>query len=142
MPSNPWEAPEVGGETDLTPWKRPRYRGCSPSARASAHVRRRLHAAMQISDLRRFLDEFEVARPVFASWGLTDASQAHRNFVRMAEAGVTLDLLADISGQLAGSLPTLSDPDMALNNLERFVTAARNPLSLAALFERDRQALP
>src|SRR5262245_42050512 len=60
----------------------------------------------------------------------------------MAQAGVTLDLLTDICGQLAASLPALSDADMALNNLERFVVAARNPLSLAALFERDRQALP
>ena len=31
---------------------------------------------------------------------------------------------------------------MALNNLDRFVGAARNPLSLASLFERDREALP
>ena len=31
---------------------------------------------------------------------------------------------------------------MALNNLDRFVAAARNPLSLASLFERDREALP
>src|SRR5205085_10146959 len=31
---------------------------------------------------------------------------------------------------------------MALNNLDRFVAAARNPLSLASLFERDRDALP
>ncbi len=31
---------------------------------------------------------------------------------------------------------------MALNNLDRFVAAARNPLSLATLFERDREALP
>ena len=31
---------------------------------------------------------------------------------------------------------------MALNNLDRFVAAARNPLSLGSLFERDREALP
>ena len=31
---------------------------------------------------------------------------------------------------------------MALNNLDRFVAASRNPLSLATLFERDREALP
>ena len=44
--------------------------------------------------------------------------------------------------QLAEHLPRSSDPDMALNNLERFVAAARNPLSLGTLFERDREALP
>ena len=31
---------------------------------------------------------------------------------------------------------------MALNNLERFITAARSPLTLASRFERDREALP
>jgi glutamate-ammonia-ligase adenylyltransferase len=31
---------------------------------------------------------------------------------------------------------------MALNNLDRFIAAARNPLSLATLFDRDREALP
>ena len=31
---------------------------------------------------------------------------------------------------------------MALNNLERFVAVARNPLALGSLFERDREALP
>ncbi len=31
---------------------------------------------------------------------------------------------------------------MALNNLDRFFASARNPLSLATLFERDAEALP
>jgi glutamate-ammonia-ligase adenylyltransferase len=97
---------------------------------------------MPSQDIRHFLDHPEEVRPSLAAWGLHDTRRAHRNLVRMAEAGVTLDLLADICGQLAEHLPRLSDADMALNNLERFVTAARNPLSLAALFERDREALP
>ena len=62
--------------------------------------------------------------------------------MRIATAGVTLDLLITICEQLAEHLPRSSDPDMALNNLERFVAAARNPLSLGSLFERDREALP
>ena len=44
--------------------------------------------------------------------------------------------------QLERHLPGSADPDMALNNLERFVRAARNPLALGTLFERDGQALP
>ena len=35
-----------------------------------------------------------------------------------------------------------SDPDMALNNLERFFLASRSPLALAALFDRDATAIP
>ena len=60
----------------------------------------------------------------------------------MATAGLTLDLLATICDQLAEHLPQSSDPDRALNNCERFVAAARNPLSMGSLFERDRDALP
>src|SRR5260221_7482883 len=39
-------------------------------------------------------------------------------------------------------MPRLRDRDMALNNLYRFFAAAGNPLSLATLFDRDREALP
>ena len=60
----------------------------------------------------------------------------------MATAGVPLDLLAVMCDQLERHLPGCADPDMALNNLERFVRAARNPLAVGTLFERDPQALP
>ena len=56
--------------------------------------------------------------------------------------GVTLDLLTQISEQFAAAAPTLADPDMAINNLERFIAASRNPMATAALFERDPDALP
>src|SRR5690606_7353296 len=59
-----------------------------------------------------------------------------------ATQGVTLDLLALMCDQLALELPKLSDADMALNNLERFIDASRNPLVLATLFARDPDALP
>ncbi len=60
----------------------------------------------------------------------------------MASAGVTLDLLAGICDQLGQVLARCPDPDMALNNLDRFVAQARNPLSIGTLFERDATALP
>ncbi len=62
--------------------------------------------------------------------------------MRMAEHGVTLDLLSQISEQFAVVAPTLADPDMAMNNLERFIATSRNPMATAALFERDPDALP
>ena len=60
----------------------------------------------------------------------------------MADHGVTLDLLTQIGEQFAAAAPTLADPDMAINNLERFIAASRNPMATAALFERDPDALP
>ncbi|MDZ4783522.1 MAG: bifunctional [glutamate--ammonia ligase]-adenylyl-L-tyrosine phosphorylase/[glutamate--ammonia-ligase] adenylyltransferase [Planctomycetia bacterium] len=97
---------------------------------------------MQIEAIHRYLDHPTEAAGWFHSLGLHDAGRAHWNFVHMATAGVTLDLLADIAGQLEQHLPGLSDPDMALNNLDKFVCASLNPLSTVALFERDREALP
>ncbi len=97
---------------------------------------------MRIDQLHRYLDEPSAAEPWLHSLGVVDVARAHGNLVRIATAGVTLDLLAVICEQLAEHLPRSSDPDMALNNLERFVAATRNPLSLGSLFERDREALP
>src|SRR5205085_4010938 len=71
-----------------------------------------------------------------------DVERAHASLVRLAVSGIPLDLLGNICDQLAEHLPKVSDADMALNNLDRFITATRNPLSLATLFERDREALP
>ena len=97
---------------------------------------------MQTVDVERLLDDEAEARKLLQAWGLRDPARAHDNLVRIAAAGVTLDLMLVICEQLAEHLPRLSDADMALNNLERFVQATRSPLSLAALFERDREALP
>lgn len=97
---------------------------------------------MEIERLQQYLDNPASATAWLKSWQLTDIRRGHANLVSMAVRGVTLDLLASMCDQLAVVLPTLSDPDMALNNLDRFVEAARNPLSLAALFERDAEALP
>ena len=97
---------------------------------------------MRIDELHRFLDQPAEAAPWLRTLGFADPQRAHGNLVRMATAGITLDLLADMCDQLAEHLPRSSDPDMALNNLDRFVAATRNPLSLGSLFERDREALP
>jgi glutamate-ammonia-ligase adenylyltransferase len=88
------------------------------------------------------LDSPAAADEWLRSWGIENVARAHRNLVSLAQSGITLDLLAVICDQLRQSLPRLSDPDMALSNLERFVGAARSPLALAGLFERDTNALP
>src|SRR5687767_9273559 len=97
---------------------------------------------MDISSLVRRLDSPDEATPWLQSWGLQNVARGHHNLVAMAEGGITLDLLGIIVDQLAEILPRLSDPDMALNNLERFVLSTRSPLALGGLFERDREALP
>ncbi|MHB0957969.1 MAG: bifunctional [glutamate--ammonia ligase]-adenylyl-L-tyrosine phosphorylase/[glutamate--ammonia-ligase] adenylyltransferase [Pirellulaceae bacterium] len=97
---------------------------------------------MDIERVIRFLDRPEEAAEWFASLGLEDARRAARNLESIARSGMTLDLLAVIGTQLERNLPRISDPDMAVNNLDRFVVASRNPLSLGSLFERDEESLP
>lgn len=97
---------------------------------------------MHLEQLARYLERPAEAARWLRELGIKNAERAHSNLVAMVKAGLTLDLLASICDQLAQHLPPLSDPDMALNNLERFLLAARNPIALGALFERDREALP
>src|SRR5262245_54160124 len=96
---------------------------------------------MHIEQLRGYLDSPSRAGEWLSGWGLADVPRGHANLVRMATAGMTLDLLCVICDALAAQLPRASDPDMALNNLERFVAAARSPLALGSLFERDPDSL-
>ena len=96
---------------------------------------------MDIGRLHRYLDHPVEAESWLQSWGDDDVERAHANLVNLATAGITLDLLAVICDQLAEHLPGSSNPDMALNNLDRFVQASRSPLAIGSLFERDREAL-
>ncbi len=97
---------------------------------------------MDIDRLRTCLDDEQSAEPWLRALHVTNLPAAHANFSRMANQGVTLDLLSQISDQFEAVAPTLADPDMAINNLERFLFASRNPMATAALFERDPDALP
>ena len=97
---------------------------------------------MDIDRLRTCLDDAGAAEPWLRSLRVVDPPAAHANLSRMAVRGVTLDLLSQIAEQFAAAAPALADPDMAMNNLERFIAASRNPMATAALFERDPDALP
>jgi len=89
-----------------------------------------------------YLDNPTECAGALRSLKIKNVDRAHGNFVSIAESGLTLDLMAVIFQQLIDHLPRLSDPDMALNNLDRFFAASRSPLSLGTLFERDPNALP
>ena len=97
---------------------------------------------MLIPTLRQYLDDPTAAAAWLTGLGIVDTRRAHGNLLGMAEAGVPLDLLAVICDQLEEHLPGTADADMALHNLERFVRAARNPLSAGTLFERDPETMP
>ncbi len=97
---------------------------------------------MDIAELRQYLDDPSAADAWLKSLGLVDTRRAHANLVRMATRGLTLDLLSVICDQLSEHLAGCADPDMALNNLDRFLAASRSPLSVGTFFERDPGTLP
>ena len=97
---------------------------------------------MQTTTLRKYLDDLDAATPWLRGLGVVDLKRAHAGLVHMATAGVTLDLLSVICEQLQLHLDGCADPDMALNNLDRFVDAARNPLAIGTLFQRDPDTMP
>jgi glutamate-ammonia-ligase adenylyltransferase len=97
---------------------------------------------MQIATLVQMLDQPHVAATHFEEWGLRDPDRGHAALVRLAESGLTLDLLAVLCTQLGKHLPSLANADAVLAALERYLAASRSPLAVAALFERDPAALP
>ena len=97
---------------------------------------------MQTERLRTLLDAPSEAESWLRPLGFADARTGHNNMLRLATAGIPLDLLGSLWDQFVAAAPRLADPDMALNNLERYILACRSPLAAAALFDRDREALP
>ncbi|HUT92396.1 MAG TPA: bifunctional [glutamate--ammonia ligase]-adenylyl-L-tyrosine phosphorylase/[glutamate--ammonia-ligase] adenylyltransferase [Thermoguttaceae bacterium] len=97
---------------------------------------------MEIVRLRQYLDDPAAADGWLESLGLVDTKRAHANLVRMATGGLTLDLVSVICDQLGEHLARLPDPDMALNNLDRFLAASRSRLSVGTFFQRDPGTLP
>ena len=97
---------------------------------------------MDIPQLRQYLDDSTLAAGWLRRLGLVDLDKAHANLVRLATGGLTLDLLLEMCDQFSRHLPNSADPDMALNNLDRFMAAARSPLALGAWFQRDPETLP
>lgn len=91
--------------------------------------------------MREFLDNVEYARPTLARCGFHDTTIAHRNFVRLAQLGLPLDLLQTLVDDLLQYLPGSADPDMAFNNFERLLANTRSPLSMLTFLERKPHSL-
>ncbi len=92
--------------------------------------------------VREILNDADCGAQWLRKIGVQNSDRAHVNLRAIAESGMTLDLVDGLFEQVELHLPAVSDPDMALNNLERFILSARSPLAIGALLERDRTALP
>src|SRR5262245_23184228 len=77
---------------------------------------------MHLDQLRLYLESFGEARLILSDWGLRDLAHGWLNFQRLASA-LGPDRLAELCEPLSRYLPHCPDPDMGLNNLERFLAA-------------------
>src|SRR4029079_19706277 len=84
--------------------------------------------------VRACLDSAEVARPVLLAWGVRDLPRGQGNLAALSRH-LALDALAHLTVRLARLLPRCADPDMALNNLERFFANPASPPLAASLTE-------
>ncbi len=75
------------------------------------------------------------------AFGCADPEQAQRSLRSTFSLGLPDDLVTHLVEQLKALLPTSTDPDRVLNNLDRFIQASRSPQSLLALFEREPDSL-
>ena len=88
------------------------------------------------------LETAEQISVMFPHCELENPHRACSNLQTIAQLKIPFDLMQAMVHQLSEILPGISDPDMALNNLERFFAASRNALGLAALIQRDQSCLP
>jgi glutamate-ammonia-ligase adenylyltransferase len=95
---------------------------------------------MQLEQLRNSLDSLNSARPLLHTWNLRDAERGWRNLTGLAGA-VSLDALREICTPLGRLLPRCADPDMALNNLERFLANPAGVGQIPVLLENRARIL-
>jgi [glutamine synthetase] adenylyltransferase / [glutamine synthetase]-adenylyl-L-tyrosine phosphorylase len=87
---------------------------------------------MRQEQMRECLESVEQARDALHGWGVRDFEQARHNLRRLADA-IGVGELMDLSHLLGRMLPRCPDPDMALNNLERFLSNPGGATQLSML---------
>lgn len=105
-------------------------------------LERRIHEGFGMEQVLDILNDSADGARWLQSLGVHNVDRALTNLKAIAQSGMTIDLVGGLFEQVEVHLPSVSDPDMALNNLERFVLSVRSPLAVGALLDRDRTALP
>jgi [glutamine synthetase] adenylyltransferase / [glutamine synthetase]-adenylyl-L-tyrosine phosphorylase len=95
---------------------------------------------MQLEQLRHSLESPEEARTLLEHWQVRDAAGAVANMRGLA-AALGLEAFRDLCHPLGRILPRCPDPDMSLNNLERFLTNPAAQAQLPLLLESRQRTL-
>ena len=97
---------------------------------------------MPAGDLRRILSNPQQTQQWLTSIGAQDSDRAVANITSIVASGLDDEGITNVTQQLKYHLPVVSDPDMALNNLERFISSAPNASELGGRFIADQKLLP
>jgi len=86
------------------------------------------------------LDSFDDAKDLLQAWNVRDIERGHGNLLHLCQA-IGVDRLAELGHPLGRLLPRCADPDMSLNNLERFLANPAGAEQLPALLESRARTL-
>jgi len=95
---------------------------------------------MHSEQLRHCLQSAEFARPLLDGWVVRDHERGFRDLTDLARS-VGVEGLRELCHPLARLLPRCPAPDMALNNLERFLANPAGAQLLPALLEGRARTL-
>jgi glutamate-ammonia-ligase adenylyltransferase len=95
---------------------------------------------MQQTFLASCLDSPASAEMLLRGWNLTNPENGWQNLKHLADR-IGIDALQELAGPLGRLLPRCPDPDMALNNLERFLGTAAGCAKLRTLLEGRARGL-
>jgi glutamate-ammonia-ligase adenylyltransferase len=95
---------------------------------------------MHPDQLRPCLESSDAARSLLEAWKLRDLDRGWRNLTHLA-AALGTEALADLCQPLGRVLPRCADPDMALNNLDRFLENPAGAEELPAILHNRARGL-
>src|SRR5438309_9862452 len=95
---------------------------------------------MHLEQLRHNLESLENSRPLLQNWRIRDVERGWRILTHVATT-IGQAALRDLSPALGRFLPRCADPDMALNNLERFLANPAGREYLPGLWEGRARTL-
>jgi [glutamine synthetase] adenylyltransferase / [glutamine synthetase]-adenylyl-L-tyrosine phosphorylase len=95
---------------------------------------------MHLDQLRHCLEAPESCADLLDDWNLRDRERGWRNLVHLSQS-IGFDNLLQLCHPLGRLLPRCPDPDMALNNLERFLANPLGSRQLPHLLESRGRAL-
>ena len=95
---------------------------------------------MHLDHLRTNLESLDKARKLLHAWHVRDSERGWHNLNRIAET-IGVEPLRELAQPLGRLLPRCPVPDMALNNLERFLANPKGAKQLAHLLENRARTL-